>query len=91
MWAFDLLELNGRDTRGESLTKRQHRLQGLLTRFGCPAIQASECFNDGLALLAAAEKHGLEGVVSKRRNAPYRSGECKDWRKVKTKCWREAN
>jgi hypothetical protein len=29
--------------------------------------------------------------VSKRRDAPYRSGERRDWRKVKTLAWREAN
>jgi ATP-dependent DNA ligase len=45
----------------------------------------------GLALLRVAEKHGLEGVVSKRRDAPYRSGACRGWRKVKTMAWREAN
>ena len=44
-----------------------------------------------LALLRVAEQWGLEGVVSKRRDAPYRSGECRDWRKVKTATWREAN
>ena len=38
-----------------------------------------------------AEKRRLEGVVSKRRDAPYRSGDCRDWRKVKTTAWREAN
>ena len=43
------------------------------------------------SLLAAAEQHGLEGVVSKRRNAPYRSGSCRDWRKVRTTAWRDAN
>jgi ATP-dependent DNA ligase len=32
-----------------------------------------------------------EGVVSKRRDAPYRSGDCRDWRKVKTAAWREVN
>jgi ATP-dependent DNA ligase len=37
------------------------------------------------------EKHGLEGVVSKRRDAPYRSGACRGWRKVKTMTWRQAN
>ena len=26
----------------------------------------------------------LEGIVSKRRSSPYRSGECRDWRKIKT-------
>jgi hypothetical protein len=34
---------------------------------------------DGLALLRAAEEHRLEGVVSKHRDAPYRSGECRNW------------
>jgi ATP-dependent DNA ligase len=33
----------------------------------------------------------FEGIVSKQRNAPYRRGECRDWRKVKTITWREAN
>jgi ATP-dependent DNA ligase len=37
-----------------------------------------------------AEQRGLEGIVSKRRDAPYKSGECRDWRKVKTAAWREA-
>jgi len=38
-------------------------LQILLERFGCSET--------GQALLIVAEEHGLEGVVSKRRNAPY--------------------
>jgi len=38
-----------------------------------------------------AEERALEGVLSKRRDAPYRSGECRDWRKVKMQVWREAN
>jgi ATP-dependent DNA ligase len=36
------------------------------------------------------EKHKLEGVVRKKREAPYRSGPCRDWVKVKTAAWREA-
>jgi bifunctional non-homologous end joining protein LigD len=90
LWAFDLLALNGQDWRPQPLVKRQDHLQGLLARFGCPAISLSEAFKDGLALLRAAEARGLEGIVSKRRDAPYRSGECRDWRKVKTNAWREA-
>jgi bifunctional non-homologous end joining protein LigD len=91
LWAFDLLAFNGRDLRPQPLVKRQARLQALLERFGCPAISLSEPFEDGLALLRVAEERGLEGVVSKRRDAPYRSGECRDWRKVKTLARREAN
>jgi bifunctional non-homologous end joining protein LigD len=71
--------------------KQQACLRALLERFGCPAVRASEAFVDGLALLRAAEERRLEGVVSKRRDAPYRSGECRDWLKVKTAAWREAN
>jgi ATP-dependent DNA ligase len=48
-------------------------------------------FANGQALLQVAEKHGLEGVVSKHRNATYKSGACRGWRKVKTKAWRDAN
>jgi hypothetical protein len=29
--------------------------------------------------------------MSKRLLGPYRSGECRDWRKVNTAAWREAN
>jgi len=88
---FDLLALNGQDWRPQLLMKRQARLQALLERFGSPAISLSETFEDGLALLRVAEERGLEGIVSKRREAPYRSGDCRDWRKVKTTAWRVAN
>ena len=41
--------------------------------------------------LAAAERMELEGVVSKCRDAPYRSGARCGWIKTKTNTWREAN
>jgi hypothetical protein len=58
---------------------------------GCPAVSLSEPVEDGLALLRVAEERRLEGIVSKRRHATNRSGECRDWRKVKALAWREAN
>ena len=91
LWCFDLLALNGRGWRHQPLEKRQDRLQALLTRFDCPPIRASEAFADGVKLLQVAERMKLEGVVSKRRGTAYRSGDCHDWRKVKTTAWREAN
>jgi len=91
LWAFDLLAFNDRDLRLQPLKNRQACLQALSERFACPDISLSEPFEDGLALLRVAEERGVEGVVSKRRDAPYRSGECRDWRKVKTVAWREAN
>ena len=54
-------------------------------------LQLVASFPDGAKLFATAERIKLEGIVSKRRTAPYRSGECRDWRKVKTVAWREAN
>ena len=62
-----------------------------LARFDCPAVLMSKSFGDGAALLRVAEKHRLEGVVSKKREAPYRSGSCRDWVKVKTAEWKAAN
>ena len=41
-------------------------------------------------LLAECKRRGIEGIVSKRKDAPYRSGKC-DWVKAKTKVWRETN
>jgi hypothetical protein len=56
--------------------------------FGTAAIRRSlrlvERFDDGGELLKAAERLQLEGIVSKRRVAPYRSGDYRDWVKVKT-------
>jgi bifunctional non-homologous end joining protein LigD len=91
VWAFDLLALDGKDLRKLALEARQRRLRALVRRFDCPVLLHSEAFDDGQALLRVAEKHGLEGVVSKRRDAPYRSGACRGWRKIKTTAWREAN
>ena len=91
LWAFDLLRLNSRDARPHSLEERQLLLRTLLRRFDCPAVLPSEAFDDGEALMRAAAKQGLEGIVSKRRGARYVSGTSRNWRKVKTEQWREAN
>jgi ATP-dependent DNA ligase len=54
-------------------------------------LRLSEAFDDPYALLAVCEKHGLEGIVSKRRGDPYRSGASRGWIKVKTAAWRARN
>ncbi len=68
LWLFDLLALNGRDLREQPLHKRQARLRALVHDLDCPAVLASESFDDGEALMRATERYGLEGVVSKRRD-----------------------
>src|SRR5262249_312204 len=87
----DLLALNRKDLRKWSLEARQGRLQALVSRFDSPVLLHSEAFDEGEALLRVAEKHGLEGVGSKRRDAPCRSGAGHGGRKVKTIAWGEAN
>jgi ATP-dependent DNA ligase len=60
------------------------------TRSQTTACAFSDSFDDAEKLLAHAEAIGLEGIVSKRRDRPYRSVRC-DWVKVKSRAWREAN
>ena len=89
-WAFDLLELNGVGMRERPLLERRSKLKRLIARFDNSFLRFSEGFTDADKLLAECERLGLEGIVSKRRDQPYRAGRC-DWVKVKTKAWREAN
>lgn len=88
--AFDLLHLNGKDLRRFTLEKRKAALEKLFVSTDS-VIQLSETFNDPFSLLKAAEEYGLEGIVSKRKDLPYRSGRCPHWQKVKTAAWREAH
>jgi hypothetical protein len=76
---------------GRMRLSRRVRLERLLGRADIPSLHLVEAFDDGPAPFTAAERHKLEGIVSKRRDAPYRSGECRHWVKVKTAAWREAN
>jgi bifunctional non-homologous end joining protein LigD len=90
-YCFDLLELDGRSLVTAPLDERRHLLRRLLRRADKDVLRLSETFDDPHALLAACEKHGLEGIVSKRRGDPYRSGATRGWIKVKTATWRAAN
>src|SRR5262249_38341000 len=73
VWAFDLLFHNGRDVRKLPLAERKDLLMVLIMGAGDTRLRLSDAFDDGVELLAAAERMGLQGVVSKRRHAPYRS------------------
>ena len=46
-------------------------------------VLSEHLHGDGAAMFRHACALGLEGIVSKRRDAPYRSGRCADWIKVK--------
>jgi bifunctional non-homologous end joining protein LigD len=82
LYAFDLIELDGEDLRPAPLEQRKGKLEKLLAR--SEGIRFSEHITgDGAIIFAHACKLGLEGIVSKRRDLPYRSGRCKAWLKVK--------
>jgi bifunctional non-homologous end joining protein LigD len=90
-FAFDLLFRDSHDLRLLPLTERRRRLVRLVTRAEIPCLHLVATFEDGAKLLLAAERHGLEGIVSKRRDVPYRSGPSRDWVKTKTAAWRASN
>jgi len=80
---FDLLELDGEPLVAKPWRERRRKLEALLAPTG--TVQLSGVFDDGEALLEAAEEQGLEGVMAKRPASPYREGKRgADWLKVKT-------
>ncbi|MGZ2504531.1 bifunctional non-homologous end joining protein LigD [Rhizobium beringeri] len=82
--AFDLLYFDGHDLRNSELDMRRHLLEDLVPAGEQGDIRLSEEIEaDGDQLLASACEHGLEGIVAKRRSAPYRSGRLGDWLKIK--------
>jgi bifunctional non-homologous end joining protein LigD len=91
VWCFDLLALDEEDLRPLPLEKRKERLSTLLSQAGDERLRVSESFDDGEKLLEAAARMNLEGIVSKKRAAPYVAGVNCGWIKVKTREWREAN
>jgi bifunctional non-homologous end joining protein LigD len=86
LYAFDLLELNGRDMRRDQLEVRKSALAGVLRRMKAWAgIQLNEHCDDLPVdvVFRHACKLGFEGIVSKRVGSPYRSGRSRDWLKMK--------
>ena len=83
LYAFDLLELDGHDQRALALEERKARLAGLLRRVP-EGIQYNDHLDgDGAEVFEHACELGLEGIVSKDRKRPYRSGVAKHWLKIK--------
>jgi len=82
---FDLLALNGEDLRKRPLIERKDRLAKLLEnepRIG-PLFYSDHVVGHGRETLDHACAMGLEGIVSKRADAPYRSERTKSWLKAK--------
>jgi bifunctional non-homologous end joining protein LigD len=84
LYAFDLIELNGDDLRRKPLEVRKATLASVLAKAGA-GIRLNEHLEheDGAIVFRHACKLGLEGIVSKRKDSPYRSGRSTDWLKMK--------
>ena len=85
LFAFDLLELDGRDLRREPIETRKTLLAKLLDHAN-PALQLSEDMAEaGDVAFRYACELGLDGIVSKRLGSSYRSGRSRDWITTKTR------
>ena len=80
-YVFDLLEQDGEPLVDLPLTERRRRLKKLLGRSN--AVQSTDMFDDGDALLEAAAQQGLEGVMAKRADSLYEQRRSRNWLKVK--------
>jgi len=84
-FAFDLLYCEGFDLRSATLTDRKMLLAQLLPAGETsPIIYSEHLEDDGPTVFAHSCRLGLEGIISKRRDLPYRSGRGDHW--LKSKC-----
>jgi len=82
-YAFDLLAFEDFDLRPLPLTTRKALLMEALPRLG--AVRTLDHIErEGDAFLAQVAALGLEGVIAKRADAPYRGGRTDAWLKIKT-------
>ena len=86
--AFDILYLDGFDLRPAPLLARKQLLSELLVGASDALRYSEHIEGDGEAIRAQACAMGLEGIVSKQVDAPYRSGRTETW--VKAKCKQRA-
>ncbi len=82
LYAFDLLAIEGFDVRSLPLLRRKEILHDLLPTVG-PIRYSDHVAEQGEALYAQVRGMGLEGVVGKKADAPYRGGRSRSWMKVR--------
>jgi bifunctional non-homologous end joining protein LigD len=83
-YLFDLLHLDGADLTRAPLLERKRSLAQLLEGHGSILTYSEHFTERGDIVFDHACRLGLEGIVSKLKTAPYRSGRSKSW--LKTKC-----
>jgi bifunctional non-homologous end joining protein LigD len=88
-FAFDLLHEGGQDLTDLPLSDRKNRLKTLLPADGERIRYVEHFTSGGEAVLQSACRMSLEGVVSKKLDAPYRSGKQATWTKAKCRAGHE--
>jgi bifunctional non-homologous end joining protein LigD len=83
-YVFDLLYLDGFDLRSLPLIERKRLLEQLVSANDGIVRYSNHFDENGALVLRHACRLSLEGVISKLRNAPYRTGRAKSW--IKSKC-----
>ena len=82
-YAFDLLQLNGKDLRGLPIEERKAKLAALLKN-PPPAIRYSASFTENIGeLLSKVRELSLEGLIGKRAGSKYDSKRSGAWIKIK--------
>ncbi|HJQ08420.1 MAG TPA: DNA ligase D [Candidatus Saccharimonadales bacterium] len=83
-YLFDIVWCGGRDVRNMPLHERKALLKSVIPKSDV-LCYSDHIDTNGSKLFAAMQKRGLEGLVAKRSDSPYREGERgADWLKVKT-------
>lgn len=81
--AFDLLAIDGIDLTRAPLLERKALLEVVLKGRDPRLFYSGHVEGHGGKVFAAAKRQGMEGIISKRSDAPYTSGRSDAWRKVK--------
>ena len=91
LFAFDLLFEGREDLRTLPLADRKERLKALLSARGVSRRLhfVAHLQSNARDVYSSACKMGLEGIVSKQRSAPYRSGRSGSWLKIKCRAGQE--
>ena len=81
-YAFDLLALDGFDLRPLQLVRRKELLKEAVPKLG-PVRILEHIEREGEAFLTQVAAIGLEGIIAKKADAPYRAGRTDKWIKIK--------
>ncbi|HEX6589910.1 MAG TPA: DNA ligase D, partial [Longimicrobiales bacterium] len=82
LYCFDLPGFGEFDLRPLPLIERKHLLREILPSAG--TLRFSEHIEEqGTAFFESVARMGLEGVLAKKADSPYRAGRSKDWLKIK--------